>query len=271
MPAALSGKTVAILEHRYTREFAGLLERWGAKVESCPLTEEQPVEDREAVRGFVSSVIAGSFDTIIFLTGVGARFLIEEAARSGQDQAFVAAVRRTCVVGRGPKPAAALHRAGIQVDVTPTDPTSEGIVARLTSENMRGRRVGLQLYGVPHPEMVASLEALGAEVVPIQVYRYGLASRPEQVRLFLDRTLSGEFAAVAFTSAVQVEALFAVAQEGDRAKALREGLGRVAVAAIGDVTRRALEAQGVEVRIIPSQSRMAALAESIAAWFQQNA
>src|SRR6266487_485707 len=104
MRQPLEGITVAILEHRYTKEFAALFERFGAKVDACPLLEEKPVENREELQEFVRHVVSGSLDAMIFLTGVGARFLISEAESLGVKDEFLKALGNLTIVVRGPKP-----------------------------------------------------------------------------------------------------------------------------------------------------------------------
>src|SRR5467141_2260548 len=79
MTRPLEHFTIAILEHRFTREFSALLERFGASVYACPLLEERPVENREELEKFVRETAAGNLDLMVFLTGVGARFLVSAA------------------------------------------------------------------------------------------------------------------------------------------------------------------------------------------------
>src|SRR2546428_6727845 len=83
MMQPLENITVAVLEHRFTKEFSTLFERLGAAVHPCPLLEEKPVENREELQDFVRRVVSGKLDVMIFLTGVGARFLVAEAESMG--------------------------------------------------------------------------------------------------------------------------------------------------------------------------------------------
>ena len=53
MAKPLDQMTVAILEHRFTKEFSSLLERFGASVHACPLLEEKPLENRPELEQFV--------------------------------------------------------------------------------------------------------------------------------------------------------------------------------------------------------------------------
>src|SRR2546426_11471167 len=83
MPQPLDQVTIGILEHRFTKEFTTLLQRFGATVYACPILEERPVENREELEQFVRQVAAGNFDLMIFLAGVGGRFLGSSAETPG--------------------------------------------------------------------------------------------------------------------------------------------------------------------------------------------
>src|SRR3989442_251208 len=146
MARPLEHFTIAILEHRFTKEFSGMLERFGASVHACPLIEERPVENREELEKFVRQVASGNLDVMIFLTGVGARFLVSAAESIGLKNEFLQAFNKMTTVVRGPKPVAALRQFGVHVDVTPNNPTTEGVIEALRDQGRQGRPVGVQLY-----------------------------------------------------------------------------------------------------------------------------
>src|SRR5438093_5036416 len=168
--------TIAILEHRFTKELSTLFERFGATVYACPLLEEKPVENREELEEFVRQLAAGKFDAMIFLTGVGARFLVSAAESAGLKNQFLQALNKMTIVVRCPKPVAALRQFGVHVDVIPDNPTTEGVIEALRTRELAGRRIGVQLYGTPNPQLVSALEAKHAKVTPVQLYAYGAAA-----------------------------------------------------------------------------------------------
>src|ERR1700693_4579783 len=176
MAQPLDNVTVAILEHRFTKEFSTLFERFAGKVHACPMLEEKPVENRQELQEFVRHVVSGSLDVMIFLTGVGARFLLSEAEAIEVKEDFLKALDKMTIVVRGPKPVAALRQFGLRVDVIPDNPTTEGVIEALRTRDLQNSRVGVQLYGTPNPQLVSSLESRGAKVTAVQVYAYGAAS-----------------------------------------------------------------------------------------------
>ena len=270
MTGVLENRTVAITEHRYEKELTALIARSGANVISCPLLEERPVANRSELRAFIGKLIEGGFDFMVFFTGVGARFLAEEAESMGQTDQFKDALKRIQVVSRGPKPRAAMRKLGLGVDLTPEKATSEGLLELLRSEPLEGQRVGVQLYGNPNPDFVSGLEKLGSMVSTVEVYNYGSASDRARVRRFIETLLGGEVDAIIFTSAPQVASLFSVAEGAGRSADLTDAFnGRISVAAVGEVTQRALVHRGIAVRILPKSPKMGPLADAVVDYFSR--
>src|SRR5437016_7537281 len=172
MPQPLDQVTIGILEHRFTKEFTTLLQRFGATVYACPILEERPVENREELEQFVRQVAAGNFDLMIFLTGVGARFLVSAAESAGLKNEFLQALDKMLIAVRGPKPVVALRQFGVRVDVVPENPTTEGVIEALRTRDLGGCRIGVQLYGTPNPLLVSALEGKSARATAAPVARY---------------------------------------------------------------------------------------------------
>src|SRR5215467_5151364 len=239
MRGPLENVTIAILEHRFTKEFSSLLERFGATVYACPLLEEKPVENRKELEDFVRHVSSEDLDAMIFLTGVGARFLIAAAESIGVKEQFVRALNKMTIVVRGPKPVAALRQFAVRVDLVPENPTTEGVIEALRGRDLDGSRVGVQLYGTPNPQLVSSLESRGARVSAVQVYAYGAASDTTAVSALINKILRDEIHVIAFTSAPQVRMLFDFARQISLSDALSEKLGNnVVIASVGEITNR---------------------------------
>ena len=271
MSKALENRTIAITEHRYEKELMSLIERHGATVISCPLLEERPVPNRDQLRAFIEQIIEVGFDFMVFFTGVGARFIGEEAAAMGRSDAFKEALKRMMVVARGPKPRGAMRKLGLSVDLAPEKATSEGLLELFRKEQLEGKRIGVQLYGSPNPDFFSGLEDLGARVSIVQVYDYGPASDTRRVLDFIETLLSGGVDAITFTSAPQVESLSETAGTAGRLEELCRAFNdRISVAVVGEVTGRALVSRRITARILPTAPKMAPLADAIAAYFEHN-
>jgi len=264
MAGPLENISVAILEHRFTTEFSTLFEKLGATVYACPLLEEKPVENRQELQTFVRRALDGGFDAMIFLTGVGARFLVAEADAIGAKDQFLQALGKLTIIVRGRKPVAALRQLGLRPDIMPDNPTTEGVIEALRSQDLRGKNVGVQLYGTPNPQLVAALEEKGAVVTAVQVYAYGAAADSTAVNKFISRIVNGQVQVIVFTSGPQVRMLFDFAAQSRMLEALATALRtRLTVASIGEVTSRALHENGITPQIVPAQSKMGALAQAV--------
>lgn len=268
MVSSLENITIAITEHRREQEMRVLIERFGAKVISCPLLEEVPVEQSAELRALVRSIIDSELDMMIFFTGVGVQFLSDEAREMDDIDAFVAALRKMTVVVRGPKPIKALKSLGLQHDLKPSDPTSHGLLDLLRPELLSERRVGVQLYGSPNTEFCSELKNRGAMVKAVQVYNYREASNRERVAIFIENLVRGEVDVITFTSAPQVRSLFKTVDEMGLNREMANRLrGNLLIAAIGTVTKQALRQRGFDVAIVPAVPKMGHLARSIADYF----
>jgi uroporphyrinogen-III synthase len=252
----LTGRTVALPETRELDRLARLLEDEGAATLRCPLVAILDAPDAAPVEAWLRDLAAGRFDDVILLTGEGLRRLAAMAERLGIRADVVAALGRARKITRGPKPARALHELGLGPDLPAPVPTSQGIIDALrdASPALRGRRVGLQLYGEePNRPMVSFLEGAGASVRAVAPYVYAPASDDARVRELIDALEAGRVDAIAFTSASQVDRLWQVARDASAEEHLRAGLSRVLVAAIGPIVVEALGARGVRIGVTPEK------------------
>lgn len=253
MDQPLAGRTVAVPETRELEVFAALLERRGASVVRCPLVAIRDAPDPAPVLGFARGLAEGSCDDLILTTGEGLRRILacierhEPALRAG----FLAALARVRKITRGPKPTRALRELGLKSDLAADPPTTSGIIASLRGERLAGRRVGVQLYGSePNRPLIEFLEGAGAVVRTVAPYVYADEADDAAVQSLLARVAAGEVDAIAFTSAPQVERLFAAAP----AARVSAALGHTLVAAVGPVVASALERRGIKVHLMPPES-----------------
>lgn len=253
MSEPLAGRVIAIAEARELEVFAALLERRGAQVLRYPLVSIRDAPDPQPVLAWCRRVAAGGCDDLILLTGEGLRRLgacidtHEPALRAP----FVAALRSVRTITRGPKPARSLREWGLSADLPAAEPTTAGVIATLRPLELRGRRVGVQLYGSdPNLPLQDFLEAAGARVLTVAPYVYADAADDPAVRGLLARLRAGGVDAIAFTSQMQVQRLFRAAP----AEEVRAALAATNVAAVGPVVAQALTAHGAAVRLMPQNA-----------------
>lgn len=249
----LEGRTVAVAESRELDVFAGMLERRGARVLRCPLVTIKDAPDPQPVLTWVERFNAGECDDLILLTGEGLRRILAciEKHRPDFKDSFVQRLASARKITRGPKPARALRELGLKPDIAADTPTTEGVIASLGKFDLKGRRVGVQLYGSePNQRLMEFLRTAGATVLAVAPYVYTDAADDAAVSELLQRMLRGEVDIIAFTSTPQVERLFAVGPE----TLVRDALAKTKVAAIGPVVEDALRKHGLHIACMPADS-----------------
>jgi uroporphyrinogen-III synthase len=249
-PQPLAGKRVALPETRREDLLAEMFAAKGADVFHCPMVEIVDAPDAEPVLDWLRAFCDGRCDDLILLTGEGLQRLAGFARRNELIEPFLAALTNVRKITRGPKPARALGDLGLKPDLAAAQPTTDGVIATLGGESLRGRRIGVQLYAdQPNEKLIEFLRGAGAEVAAVAPYRYQPASDDARVLELIDRLVAGEIDVLPFTSAPQVRRLVECAANHGRTERLLEGLNKTQVASIGPVAARELARHGLPVHL----------------------
>ena len=248
----LSGRLIALPETRELDRLAGLLEEQGAETLRCPMVAIGDAPDQVPVQEWLMRL---PFDDLVFFTGEGLRRLHGFARRFDLETALLGALQTARKITRGPKPERALRELGLKSDLRAEEPTTDGLIAALSAHDLRGRRVGVQLYpSNPNRKFIDFLSGAGAEPDPVLPYVYTAAADDEKVTELIDRMADGGVDVIAFTSSPQVERLFEVAAATQREERLRSALRRTQIAAVGPVVAEDLRRRGLTVGITPEHS-----------------
>jgi uroporphyrinogen-III synthase len=253
MALPLKGRTVALAEGRQLEELAQMLEKEGATTLRCPMVSILDAPETEPVIAWLRELIAGQFDYVVLMTGEALRRLLSFAERAGLREQVIAALGRTRTLTRGPKPVQALKQIGLAPTKVAEAPTTDGVIAALGREPLRGRTVGVTLYGEPNPRLVQFLEQLGAKVRTVLPYVYAPASDAERVTQLIEGMARGDVEVLVFTSSPQVDRLYEVASERGLRATLQQGIERTRIAAVGPVVAQNLKEKGARVDICPEQ------------------
>src|SRR5215468_10998188 len=173
MADRLTGYRILILETREEAQFSRLLSEQGADVLQCPMFAINDAPDPAPIEAWIRRAIEQPFDDLVLMTGEGLRRLMKVARRIGVDANFVASLAKARKFARGPKPGRALREIGLEPQQTTEKPTSEGITEMLSRLDLKGHRLGLQLYpDKDHSALIGAINALGAEVDTVLPYVY---------------------------------------------------------------------------------------------------
>ena len=267
--AGFNGLRVLSFESRRAKEIAQLIANNGGVPMVAPSTREVPSPPSEDELELIRGLLRQEFDAIIFMTGVGARALVQAAETVCSREFFFAALSHTRVVVRGPKPAAAMREFNVPVTLAVPEPNTWREIVKALDENpskvpLPGQRIAVQEHGEPSPELYAALRERGAEVFPVRVYRWEL---PEDIGPLEDaiRSLTqNQVDVVMFTSSIQFVHAARIAAEMGVEKPFLAALTRTVVASIGPIASETLRENGVAVDVEPSHPKMGFLVKETA-------
>jgi len=253
MADRLGGYRILILETREEAQFSRLLTEQGADVLQCPMFTIEDAPDPAPVEAWIGRYIARPFDDLVLMTGEGLRRMMKVVRRLGIEKEFVAAVGTSRKFARGPKPGRALREIGLEADITTEKPTSEGVAEMLSRLDLKGHRLGLQLYPEKdHSVLIAAIEACGAEVDTVQPYVYDSKAAETNILSAIDEMDAGRVDAIALTSSGQVRRLMDAARAHGRDDQLRSALAKTPIASVGPVVSDELKSYGLEADIYPA-------------------
>ena len=253
MADRLKGYRILILETREEAQFSRLLAEQGADVMQCPMFTIHDAPDSAPIETWIDRFIQKPCDDLVLTTGEGLRRLLKVAQRIGLERDFIAAIDKALKFARGPKPGRALREIGLEAQVTTEKPTSEGIAETLSRIDLRGHRVGLQLYpDKDHSTLIGAITAQGAAVDVVAPYVYDAQAADTNIVTAIDEMAKGRIDAIALTSSGQVRRLIKVAQAHNCEDRLRVGLKHTPIASVGPVVSDELKSHGLRTDIYPA-------------------
>ena len=259
----LFGKRVLITRPRgEAAEFVALLEALGAQPVEAPLIAIAPPEDwgplDEAVRH------CGRFDWIVFSSRHAVDAFLARLLASPLDLRALGGVK-LCAVG--PATAEHLQRAGLKVDLVPTESGAESAAQALVASGpMAGAHVLLPRADIGREVIAEELRRRGTHVTEVVAYRtvevdHERPDSPDIYRMLLDRQID----VVTFTSPSAVRSLVELLGAEQTADLLKPAV----VASIGPVTANAAARLNIETSVMPLQSTIPALVDAIRTYFER--
>lgn len=252
MSDRLNGYRILILESREEAQFSKLLAEQGADVLQCPMFTIEDVVDPSPVEAWIRGAIEHPFDDLVLMTGEGLRRLMKVARRMDVEADFIAALGKSLKFARGPKPGRALREIGLEPQMTTEKPTTEGVIEMLSQIDLKGHRIGVQLYpDKDHGVLLGAIAAQGATAAPVTPYVYDARAAESHIMTAIEEMASGRIDAIALTNLGQIRRLFDVAQAKGHEARLREGLNQTPIASVGPAVSNELASHGLSAAIYP--------------------
>lgn len=250
-------------------ELAELVRRYGGVVRSVPAVREAPLDCAGVVAGFLGRLHAPARQIHVFLTGAGATTLLQEVERQGQLGFAVESLKRGTIACRGPKPAAALKKYGLNTNVSASSPfTSHDLLEAMACLDLSGADITVIHYGERSDTLADALRERGATLHELCVYEWRLPEDLGPLEELTRAIIRGDVDTLIFTSQVQWKHLCQVASAMGLETALVEALNTdVVVAAVGPICSAALTEAGVRPRVVPHNPKMGPLVAALAHHF----
>ncbi len=254
-----AGLRVAAFESRLAEQMTQLIERHGGRPIVAPSMREVPLEQNTDVLRFGERLMAGEFAMVILLTGVGTRFMLKVLDTRWPREQTLAALGKTILVARGPKPIAVLREQGMQPTIAVPEPnTWRDLIKALDDmgRSLKGMNVAVQEYGVSNALLLEALRERGALVLRVPVYRWALPEDTGPLMNAIRAIMRAEVDVVLFTNAAQVDHVLQVAKDLGGIDSLRQALGKTVVSAVGPIVAERLRDCRIPVDFEPSHPKM---------------
>jgi len=261
-----NGLKVTSFESRRAREIEKLINYYGGVPRVAPSMREIPLSESKEAFKFAKELIAGKFDMVILMTGVGTRALVKAVSTKYPETEFLKALKSSTIVARGPKPVAALREYKLKPDITVPEPnTWRDILSTLENETeLRGMKVAVQEYGISNKEFVSCLRNRGAKVTSVPIYKWALPEDIEPLKAAIKSISDSNEDIALFTSSQQIYHLFETTRKMGCLKKLKEGLKSTVIASIGPTTSETLYRFGINPDYEPDSPKMGNLIREVA-------
>ena len=253
---------ICSFESRRSAEMASLIRRHGGLPTVAPSMQEVPLEDNDAVFKFAESLLAGEFDAVVFLTGVGAQALMDVLETRHDPSDVLNALRNANVVVRGPKPAAVMRTWDVPIAAVAAEPNTWKETLTAIDDGAiptQDRRIAVQEYGLPIEEFYTALRERGASVTAVPVYRWTLPDDTKLLEAAITQAVETGFDLFLFTSTQQVRHVLQIADRLDVEDAWRAAVKRSMVGSIGPTCSAALRDADLDVDLEPTHPKMGTL------------
>lgn len=264
---SFDGLRVAAFESRHQAEMARLIQRYDGVPFVSPSMREVPLEENRHVTDFAHLLITGQIDVVIFLTGVGFQHLLRAVELQVDRRRYLETLSDIITIARGPKPVAAMKAEQLTPTYVVPPPNTWRELLTTVDQKMAiaNQTVAIQEYGKPNASLVAGLEARGARVHSVSVYRWDLPEDDQLLRENVSAMVAGRRDVCLFTSAHQIHNLLKLADQLNVTDQLREAMNTLVVCSVGPTTSEQLREAQLPVDFQPQHPKMGHLVREAAA------
>ena len=257
-PLPLAGKRVVVTRApEQARAFISGLQELGAEVFALPMVRFAPPEDWSLLDRALGAL--DGFDWVLLTSQNAVRYFVTRCRELDVNLPSRSARPQFAAVGSATAQAA--ESEGLRVAYTASRFRGEELARELAPE-LAGKRVLLPRSDRARPDLPQALTSIGATVVDVVAYRTLPAGVGEGATLERIRRAEVDVIALASPSA------FHHLSEELGEERMQELSGRIALAAIGPVTAKAIRDAGLPVAIEAGESTVPGLIRAIVEYFE---
>ncbi len=236
----LLGRKILVTRSRaQSKRMADAISKHGGVPILFPTIEIRPPDDFRELDESIGRI--GEFDWVIFTSVNGVERFFERFFEIRDDIRDMAGPRIGAI---GPVTASSIRNRGIKVDLLAKEFVAEGLLARLSKEEARGKRFLIPRAEKAREILPRGIEEMGGEVHVVSVYQTGMPadSAIEKARGMLEKR---EVDAVTFTSSSTVTHFVEMLGTAN----ISSLLTNVTVTSIGPVTSQTAKDLGLTVHV----------------------
>ncbi|MBF0542163.1 MAG: uroporphyrinogen-III C-methyltransferase [Nitrospirae bacterium] len=244
-----------LITRRMSEEYEKLVEL-GAEIFECPTVQAVAPEDYNELDKAIKDM--SSYDWLIFTSVNGVKFFIDRIIEANFDIRDLKGVK-ICTIGK--KTAETVRKYGLKVDITPKKFNAEGLVELFrekytAGDGLKGVRFLLPRADIARDLFPQQVRDLGGEIDTITTYRsINPILHNKRLKRFIHE---GKITVATFTSAATFDNLIDIIGENSQ-----EFLRSLKIAAIGPVTKKAIEKAGLKIDIMPETATIEAMVDAI--------
>jgi len=238
-----------------SQEAVDIIENWGGTALVAPTLELQISSSQSLIE---LCKMAKKLDWLIFTSPTAILSLFKHC-KDLKDH-----LNPNCKIAViGPRTGNYLGEYGLEPDLIPDDYTAEGLLDIFEPIEIENMVIGIPRTMAARDVLPNGLKDRGAQVYLAEAYQSTIPEDKSKVEKLINCIINREVDAVTFTSTLTVKNLFQMVDEKDKDKflgPLREG--DIVVAAIGPVTGKALQEQGIPI-ITPEEYTVKAMLQKL--------
>ncbi|MGI8315212.1 uroporphyrinogen-III synthase [Halobacillus mangrovi] len=259
----LTDKRIGVAADRKSEAICKLIENMGGNGVVYPSQGKQVLNEDISSQN-VKDYLNKTFDWVILTTGIGVRTLAQSAAENNMRDKFLEKLGQSSLAIRGSKTMDWLRENHLNPDLVSEDGTMDHLFSLLPSPTKEAASVFLQAYHQDDALLKNKLEAVGYNVYLSQPYAFEPPSETIMNSL-KEEIVKQSLDAVVFTSKTQVKNLFNTPTQ-ELTEAFND---QVLAVAVGKVTAKELEDQGINQVLQPNRPKMGAMVVAMDRYYQK--